>query len=87
MIDKFSPELFNIIKNWAEAKLSPGARKRSATVAPSKGHPTGRFPMPDKKHARLALQMLGRAKGLSADQKTKIRNRANKMLGKGGKKK
>jgi hypothetical protein len=62
--------------------LGPAARKKSATVKPSKDYPTGRFPMPDAKHARLALQMLPKAKGLSSDQKAKIRARANKMLGK-----
>ena len=64
-------------------KLGAAARKKSATIKPSKGHSSGRFPMPDKKHARLALQMLPKAKGLSSDDKTKIRARANKMLGKG----
>jgi hypothetical protein len=64
--------------------LGAAARKRSATVKPSKDHPTGRFPMPDKKHARLALQMLDRAKGLSSSAKAKIRARAHKMLGKNG---
>jgi hypothetical protein len=73
------------LTDFDEGKLSPGARKKSATVKPSKDHPTGRFPMPDKKHARLALQMLGRAKGLSAGQKKAIRARANKILGKGKK--
>jgi hypothetical protein len=65
-----------------EKKLGASARKKSATVKPSKDHPTGRFPINDKKHARLALQMLPKAKGLSADQKAAIRARANKMLGK-----
>lgn len=43
----------------------------------------GRFPMPDKEHARLALQMLPRAKGLSPAEKQKIRARAHRMLGNG----
>lgn len=44
--------------------------------------PGGRFPMPDKRHARLALQMEGRAKGLTPADKAKIETRANSMLGK-----
>ena len=39
--------------------------------------------MPDKKHARLALQMLSRAKGLTESDRAKIRKRALDMLGKG----
>lgn len=64
------------------AKLTAAQRKKSATVAPSSGYPSGRFPMPDKAHARLALQMVDRAHGLSALQKAAIRARANRMLGK-----
>jgi hypothetical protein len=37
--------------------------------------------MPDKKHARLALAMLPRAKGLSRKERQKIRERAQEMLG------
>ena len=62
------------------AVLSAGARRSSATVAPSKGYPSGRFPIPDVRHARLALQMLPRAKGLSSNEKAAIRSRANSML-------
>ena len=43
------------------------------------------FPVNDKSHARAALSMLGRAKGLSAAQKAKVRARANAKLGKGKK--
>lgn len=66
------------------AKLSQKTRKRSATIV-QKGRRTGqkyRFPMPDKKHARLALQMLPKAKGLSSSDRAKIRARATRMLGK-----
>ena len=80
MIDIFKP---GFLKEFIEAKLNAAARRKSATIKPNKNHPSGRFPMPDKKHARLALQMLPKAKGLSSDQKAKIRARANKMLGKG----
>lgn len=55
-------------------KVSAKTRKKTQTL------PGGRFPMPDREHARKALQMLPKAKGLSAADKTKIRNRANKML-------
>lgn len=61
-------------------RLTASARRKSATIAPSQGHPSGRFPMPDKAHARLALQMLNRAKGLSPQQKAEIRQRALRML-------
>ena len=36
--------------------------------------------MPDKSHARSALAMLPKAKGLSAADRKKIRDRAYKML-------
>ena len=36
--------------------------------------------MPDKSHARSALAMLPKAKGLNAADRTKIKNRAYKML-------
>ena len=63
------------------APLGNAARTSSATVGPSKAYPTGRFPMPDVKHARLALQMLPRAKNMSPDNKAAVRARAQKMLG------
>lgn len=62
------------------AVLGNAARAKSATVKPSKGFPTGRFPMPDLVHARLALQMLPRAQGMSGGQKAAVRARANSML-------
>ena len=42
--------------------------------------PGGRFPMPDQKHARLALQMLPRAKNLGPGQEDEIKARATRML-------
>jgi hypothetical protein len=39
-----------------------------------------RFPMPDVKHARLALQMLPKAKNISGGEESQVRNRANRML-------
>lgn len=61
--------------------LDAAQRRASATVKPSGGYPSGRFPMPDAKHARLALQMLPRAKNLSGDQAAQVRARATRMLG------
>jgi len=66
------------------AALNARQRRRSATIPPSRGHPSGRFPMPDLKHARLALQMLPKAKGLGGGEAAQIRARANRMLGRGG---
>ncbi len=63
------------------AKLTAKARRKSATIAPDKKHPSGRFPIPDKAHARNALARLGQAKGLSSAEKAKIRKRAEKKLG------
>lgn len=64
------------------ARLGPAARKRSATVIQrDNGDVRYRFPMPDKKHARLALAMLPRAKGLSRKERQTIRERAQEMLG------
>jgi predicted Zn-dependent protease len=62
--------------------LKASARRKTATIKPSKDHPSGRFPMPDEKHARLALQDLPKAKGLSPEEKAAIRARAEKKLGK-----
>ena len=65
--------------------VSTAVRKRTATVV-QKNRKSGqkyRFPMPDKTHARLALQDLPKAKGLTSAQKAKIRARANRKLGKG----
>lgn len=42
-----------------------------------------RFPMPDQKHARLALQMLPRAKNISSGEEAQVRGRANRMLAAG----
>jgi hypothetical protein len=64
-----------IKKGDSSEAVSTKVRKRTETL------PGGRFPMPDKKHARLALQMLGKAKNLSAKDKKKIKVRAHGMLG------
>ena len=44
--------------------------------------PGGSFPIPDKAHARAALQDLPRAKSLTVEEAAKIRARANAKLGK-----
>jgi len=64
--------------------VSAAVRARTATfVQPGRtGGETHRFPMPDKKHARLALQMLPRAKNMPPGAAAKVRARANAMLGK-----
>jgi hypothetical protein len=56
-----------------EHTLSKGERKKSATIGDDG------YPMPDKVHARLALQLINRG-GLSAEEKTKVRNKAHKIL-------
>ena len=40
-----------------------------------------RFPIPDKAHARSALRLLNRAKGLSSGTKANIRAKARAKLG------
>lgn len=60
--------------------MDQATRKRTATFS-TNGRP--RFPMPDAEHARLALQMLGRAKNITNAQKAAVRARANRILGKG----
>lgn len=63
--------------------LSPAVRARTATFK-QPGRQNGqknRFPMNDKRHARLALQMLPRAKDMPPGAAAKVRTRANAMLG------
>ena len=54
--------------------LSEIIRKRTATFGGD------RFPMPDKKHAELALRDLPLAKNINSDEKQQVRARANRML-------
>ena len=72
------------------AKLSAAARKALPSSAFAGGidktKGTGdasrrRFPIPDKAHARSALRLLNRAKGLSLSAKARIRSKANAKLG------
>jgi len=67
-----------------EAAISQKTRERTATFK-QPGRQQGqknRFPMPDAKHARLALQMLPKAKNMPPGAAQKVRNRADRMLGK-----
>jgi hypothetical protein len=57
------------------ARISAALRDKTETL------PGGRYPMPDAKHARLALQMINRG-SLSPAEKAKVRARAQRMLGK-----
>jgi hypothetical protein len=54
--------------------ISQALRKKTATFGGS------RFPMPDKKHARLALQDLPKAKNISSAEEAQVRARATRML-------
>ena len=64
--------------------VSPAVRARTATFrqpnAPA-GTEKNRFPMPDQKHARLALQMLPRAKNMPPGAAQQVRARAHRILG------
>ena len=65
------------------AVLKAKARKRSATITQkTNGGTRYRFPMPDKAHARNALARLPNAKNLTLAERKKIRDRAQKILGK-----
>jgi len=57
------------------AVLNAKQRKSSETLS------GGRFPMPDKSHARNALARINQAHGLSGEDKAKIRGRAESILG------
>ena len=62
-------------KDRMSEDVSAATRKRTETL------PGGGYPMPDKKHASLALSMINRG-DLSPSEKTTVRNRADRMLGK-----
>lgn len=70
------------------ARLSAAQRKRvpkSKEGVPSKHGKPGAYPMPDKKHAAVAKAYVSRY-GTPAEKKA-VRAKANKILGKGKKKK
>lgn len=54
--------------------LSESTRKKTATFGGD------RFPMPDRKHAEIALRDLPLAKNISPQQKRMVRARADRML-------
>lgn len=56
------------------AVLNQAQRKASETL------PGGRYPMPDKNHAKLALSFINKG-GLSPEEKSKVRSRADRILG------
>ena len=71
------------------ARLSASARKKLPSSAFAGGidkrkgagnAKRRRFPVHDKAHARAALRLLGRAKGLSSSMKARIRARAQAKL-------
>lgn len=62
------------------APLTSNAHLKSATIGASKDYPAGRFPMPDRKHAQLALELLPDAKNMSAQQEKAVKARATRML-------
>ncbi|MEM3145434.1 MAG: hypothetical protein QW332_05555 [Thermoproteota archaeon] len=65
--------------------IKRAVRKRTATIVEHEKGPRGgetryRFPIPDKAHARNALARLPVAKGLSSEERAKIRARAYQVL-------
>lgn len=65
------------------AKLS--AKQRKKIPAKEFAGPGRSFPIPDKNHARAAIIDVGRAKGLSSEEKERIVSRAKaKLKSKGG---
>lgn len=62
------------------ARLTAKARKK--LPAKTFAGPGRSFPIPDKSHARAALQDIPRAKNLSLEQAQKIRAAAYRKLGK-----
>jgi hypothetical protein len=61
------------------ARLTTKARK--SLPASVFAGPNRSFPIPDKAHARAALQDLPRTNKLTADQKARVRSRAKGLLG------
>ena len=63
------------------AKLNAAARKK--LPAKDFAGPGRSDPIPDKSHARAALSMVGRQKGLSPAQKASVRSAARAKLNSG----
>jgi hypothetical protein len=64
----------NLPWELTETNLDADQRRKHQTL------PGGRYPMPDKKHARLALAFIDKG-GLSPEEKAKVRARAHSILG------
>jgi hypothetical protein len=58
------------------------SKQRKNMPASEFAGPNRSFPIPDKAHARAALQDLPKAKDLTLEQAAKIRAAAHKKLGK-----
>ena len=86
-MDALRAKYFEMMMEAAGQSLTAEQRKASATIIRTKADGTKeyKFPMPDEKHARLALSMINTS-DLSRTEKEKVRNRAEKMIeAKGGK--
>jgi len=71
-----------VLKAAARKKLPDSAFAGGIDKRKGKGSAKRRrFPVHDKPHARAALRLLGRAKGLSSGMKANIRRRARAKLG------
>ena len=57
-------------------------KERGALSSKNFAGPGRSFPVEDKKHARAALMDVGKAKGLTSSQKSTVRARAERKLGK-----
>jgi hypothetical protein len=62
------------------APLSTKQHLKTATIGASKDYPNGRFPTGDVKHARLALEMLPRAKNMTAAEDKAVEARARRKI-------
>lgn len=62
--------------------ISTKLRKKTATIHQPKRKKgqKHRFPMPDVKHAKLAIRLLPKAKDLSSKERLKILRRANRII-------
>ena len=71
-----------VLKAAARKKLPDSAFAGGIDKTKGKGNAKRRrFPVNDKAHARAALRLLPRAKGLSSGAKENIRRRAKAKLG------
>jgi hypothetical protein len=80
-LDGLRDKYLSILMEEADKALSAEERKSSATIIRTKNDGTKeyKFPMPDEKHARLALSMINTS-DLSQSEKEKVRSRAERMI-------